>query len=234
MIKVDIRNNGFSIAPSKFYSIINGLKNDLSLITNSYNDLPQDIYMPKGKEYRSRRYGRFCHIPKASMIYPLPQTYFFQTKTINDFAGGVRRLFDSLDDNWYETNILQNIILNSFNCLPISSEEYVDPWHIGVHAIRISTTDNMFGNPTPEGIHTDGHQYLCIILISRTNITGGESTITSSLGEVIFRGCLHNPLDTIFLTDYKMLHSVSEIIPIDSAKPAYRDVLILDFDPYQR
>ena len=57
-------------------------------------------------------------------------------------------------------------------------------WHVDVHQIRIIATANEEGEPTPEGIHHDENDFICMHLANRQNIVGGATTITVCLWQV--------------------------------------------------
>ncbi len=85
------------------------------------------------------------------------------------------------------------------------------------------------GNPSPEGIHRDGADFILIMVLKRENITGGVNHIYDDAKRLLFGSVLTEAGDAILIDDQSVWHGVSEIYPIDVNKPAYRDVLVLTF-----
>ena len=102
-----------------------------------------------------------------------------------------------------------------------------------MHQIRVSPLDKDGGSPAPEGPHRDGHDYISMHFIGRTNITGGESLLyadnpnaTASLPSFLMK----ETFDSIYLDDRKMRHEVTPIVPTQDQEIAYRDILIIDYE----
>ena len=89
------------------------------------------------------------------------------------------------------------------------------------------------GNPTPEGLHRDGVDYIVSMLVSRSNVEGGETTITNNDREVLWQRTLQRPLDIMVGLDAQTLHSVTPVTPLDPQRPAWRDVLVVAFTKVQ-
>ena len=50
-------------------------------------------------------------------------------------------------------------------------------WHIEVHQFRIEARAERGGQPTPEGTHRDGVDYVLVLLVGRRNIASGVTTV---------------------------------------------------------
>ena len=57
-------------------------------------------------------------------------------------------------------------------------------WRIEVHQFRIEALGRA-GEPTPEGVHRDGVDYVLVLMVDRHNIASGTTTIHSRR----WRGC---------------------------------------------
>ncbi|MFX8219121.1 2OG-Fe dioxygenase family protein, partial [Acinetobacter baumannii] len=53
----------------------------------------------------------------------------------------------------------------------------VRAWQVEVHQFRIEATPGHAGEPTPEGRHRDGVDYVLVLLIRRDNIASGTTGI---------------------------------------------------------
>ena len=67
------------------------------------------------------------------------------------------------------------------------------------------------------------------MMVRRHNISGGITHLYSSDRKLIKRLELKNFSESIFLDDTKMMHKVSVIKPVSSAKAGYRDMLVITF-----
>ena len=52
-------------------------------------------------------------------------------------------------------------------------EVAISPWHVEMHQFRIEATPSGTGMPTPEGAHRDGVDWVCVMLVKRTNVSSG-------------------------------------------------------------
>src|SRR3546814_11057592 len=60
----------------------------------------------------------------------------------------------------------------------------VTGWHVEVHQFRIEAALAEAGQPTPEGVHRDGVDYVMVLLVRRENIASGTTTIHKPQGEL--------------------------------------------------
>jgi hypothetical protein len=100
-------------------------------------------------------------------------------------------------------------------------------WHVEVHQFRIEARSGERGQPTPEGIHRDGVDYVLVLLVDRQNIASGTTTVHALGGEELGAFTLAAPLDAALLDDSRVAHGVTAIEPVDPARAAYRDVLVV-------
>ncbi|PZN28608.1 MAG: hypothetical protein DIU71_15750, partial [Proteobacteria bacterium] len=57
----------------------------------------------------------------------------------------------------------------------------------------------------------------------------GVTSIHDATRQEIGRFTLMHPLDAAFVDDGRVYHGVTPVMPIDPARPAYRDVLVVTF-----
>ena len=102
-------------------------------------------------------------------------------------------------------------------------------WHIECHQFRIEARGDAPGQPTPEGVHRDGVDYVLVLLIDRRNIASGTTSIHALDGRTLGTFTLTRPLDAALLEDRHVSHGVTPVVAVDPAAPAYRDVLVVTF-----
>jgi hypothetical protein len=68
-----------------------------------------------------------------------------------------------------------------------------------------------------------------VLLIDRENIESGTTTIHAPDGTVLGSFTLRHALDAALVEDARVLHGVTAVTPLDPARPAHRDVLVVTF-----
>jgi len=189
--------------------------------------LTPDRYMGDGGTYRLRRYGAFDS-PAGSVRRLLPHGPYEQPKYINSLNGGIARIFDPLESTFVSERLL-NRLLDWLTILYDQCEGSPQHWNIRLHPYRILAKQNEQGNPTPEGLHRDGVDYIVSMMISRRNVIGGETTITDNNMQALWQRTLQNPLDIMIGKDAHIMHMVSPVEPNDTDQEAFRDVLVIAF-----
>jgi hypothetical protein len=102
-------------------------------------------------------------------------------------------------------------------------------WHIECHQFRIEARPEAAGQPTPEGVHRDGVDYVLVLLVNRNNIASGTTTIHDLDGRTLGSFTLSAPLDAALVDDSRVKHGVTPVHPVDARLPASRDVLVVTF-----
>jgi hypothetical protein len=100
-------------------------------------------------------------------------------------------------------------------------------WHIECHQFRIEARSDAAGQPTPEGVHRDGVDYVLVLMVNRTNIESGTTTVHASDGKLLGSFTLRDPFDAALVDDNRVRHGVTAVTPIDATRPAYRDVMVV-------
>ena len=72
-----------------------------------------------------------------------------------------------------------------------------------------------------------------MLLINRTNIKSGTTTVHDLDGHTLGSFTLTAPLDTAIVEDARVKHGVTAVEPIDPSRAAYRDVLVVTFKARQ-
>jgi hypothetical protein len=98
-----------------------------------------------------------------------------------------------------------------------------------MHQFRIEARPDVEGQPTPEGLHRDGVDWVLVLLVRRENVERGETNITDLQRALVSSFTLTDPMDAALVDDSRVFHGVTAIRPIDPSRPAFRDVLVVTF-----
>ena len=195
----------------------------------SWDDLCPDLFMADGGTYRKRRFA--CFGVSGRGIAPKPQRPHFQTREHNPLNGGVARVFEP---------VLPEIAVHPANravmaaCLHVfdgatPAGRRPKAWHVEMHQFRIEARPGESGQPTPEGLHRDGVDWVLVMMVRRENVADGVSTIADAERRPVETATLLAPLDASLVDDRRVFHGVTPITAIDPSRPAFRDVLVVTF-----
>jgi hypothetical protein len=199
---------------------------DWSAFASSWDDLGLDTYMADGGRYRKRRHAAFG-ARQDEPIHRKQNQPHYQSRDYNPLNGGIARWFDPVLPE-IASGASMMTILGTCRAL----FEHLAPtrdWHIEVHQFRIEARAGEPGEPTPEGVHRDGVDYVLVLLIDRTNIESGTTTIHAHDGSLLGSFTLTHALDAALVDDARVFHGVTAVTPLDPAQPAHRDVLVVTF-----
>lgn len=195
----------------------------------SWNDLGLDTYMADGKRYRRRRFGAFA--VSVNEIVRKPHQPHYQSRDYNPVNGGIERWFEPLTDAMTAHPLLQAIVRVCCTLFDELTPLELRPhhWHVEIHQFRIEARATQSGQPTPEGAHRDGVDWVLVLLVARENVIEGVTTIYDSRRQPIGQFTLIEPLDAALVDDARVYHGVTAIEPLNAARPGYRDVLVVTF-----
>ena len=228
-ISSDLENYSYSVITGKEFIIPNKQSPEKEKFDHSWENLKKDNYLKDGKSFRYRQFRYFYFLPSSQKIVPFASTPYYQPPETNQYAESIDRLFDSMTEEVINNAFLRELIKFDFLQLPVQETMKSTPWLLDIHQVRIVTTEAENGEPTPEGIHHDENDFVCIHLIKRENITGGLNGVYSNNKELLQKCSLMDNLDSIILWDPKVMHGVASIYPKNSKKVAFRDVLLIGF-----
>jgi hypothetical protein len=204
-----------------------GSLDDWDAFAASWSDLDLDTHMADGGRYRRRRHSVFAAGPDGA-IRREPHQPHFQALDYNPLNGGVARWFAPVTDAAADSHAMRTILEFS-RALFASLAPGVPRWTIEVHQFRIEARVGTVGRPTPEGLHRDGVDYVLVLLVDRSNIASGTTSIHAPDGRELGRFTLTEPLDAALVDDARVSHGVTAVEAIDPSAPAYRDVLVVTF-----
>ena len=202
---------------------------DWPAFAESWDDLGVDAFMADGGRYRRRRFA--CFRASRAGVTRKPHQPHYQSRDYNPLNGGVQRWFEPVKDEIAEHPAMQ-AILSTCNALfeGLTPAALRPPsWHVEVHQFRIEAHRGEEGRPTPEGMHRDGVDWVLVLLVHRVNVSSGETSIGDLAERPLGSFTLTDPLDSAVTDDNRVFHGVTPVLPLDPARPAYRDVLVVTF-----
>jgi hypothetical protein len=196
---------------------------------DSWNDLGTDTYMADGGRYRRRRYAAFS--AGAGGLRRKAHQPHYQSRDYNALNGGIARWFEPIKP---EIGAHPAMVAVLQACLEIFTactrpDARPENWHVEVHQFRIETRAGEAGQPTPEGLHRDGVDWVLVLLVHRRNVASGETSIHDLAKHHLGSFTLAEPMEAALVDDDRVYHGVTAVTPIDAAAPAYRDVLVATF-----
>ncbi|MCX7556219.1 2OG-Fe dioxygenase family protein [Xanthomonadaceae bacterium JHOS43] len=200
---------------------------DWSEFARSWDDLHLDTYMADGGRYRRRRFAVFAS-PRDGALTLRPNLPHWQSRDYNRLNGGIARWFEPITHEVIAGPAL-GTVLYWFRHVCNDLRPEVDGWHIEVHQFRIEAGAQHPGQPTPEGMHRDGVDFVLVLMIGRDNIREGTTSIHALDGTELGSFTLTHPFDAAIVEDARVFHGVTAVEPIDPARPAARDVLVVTF-----
>jgi hypothetical protein len=202
---------------------------DWASFAASWDDLGVDTYMADGGRYRRRRFAAFR--AAAGAIIRKPHQPHYQSRDYNQMNGGIERWFEPVAEQTARHPALAAILRTSqalFDQMT-PAELRPDAWHVEIHQFRIEARPGEEGRPTPEGMHRDGVDWVLVLMVRRENVASGETTIYDLVRRPLGSFTLTAPLDSALVDDSRVYHGVTPVEPLDPARPAYRDVLVVTF-----
>lgn len=199
-------------------------KNAWACFADSWERLGPDLYMADGGRYRRRRHAAFAcdggHFARK------PHQPHYQSRDYNPLNGDVQRWFDPVEQSTVDNGVMRGA-MNL--CAQVFDPDSRRRWHVEAHQFRIEAQACAAGRPTPEGMHRDGVDHVFVMLVERRNVREGVTRIGAPNGASLGEFTLRRPGDAMFIDDRRIMHGVTEIHPIDPARPAWRDALVITF-----
>ena len=170
-------------------------------LSQSFGNLPETEHLD-GK-YRLRRYSVIsCDEESCDK---LKDQACFQSEDLNKFQGGMVRKFEPVEESVIKSDGLLEVYNRFREIAGFPLGQKVD-----VHQMRVITEEEE--TPvSPEGVHQDGYDYICIVGINRHNITGGHFLGYGNKDEEPF---LSLPLEAgtmVVVNDRQLWHNASTI-----------------------
>jgi hypothetical protein len=224
-----LAGDGFAFVPAARMRALLGQHGGLSdwpAFAASWNELPVDEYMADHGRYRRRRHAAYA-VAADGAIARLPPRPHYQAIDYNPLNGGVERWFEEIAPAIAAGETLGTVLAwcaALFGALAPQLE-----WLVEVHQFRIEAAGADAGQPTPEGMHRDGVDYVLVLLVHRYNIDSGTTMIGTAADGFFDSFTLTDPFDAALVDDHRVFHGVTPVRAHEPAQPAHRDVLVVTF-----
>jgi hypothetical protein len=220
-----LRESGCALlAPAQLQSACAIQLEELDALRASWERLPRDTYLLDGGRYRFRRHSCFVHELAADSLQLVPHRAHWQPRDYNALHGGLERWFEPIERAVLDAPAWSALVQSLGNIF--AAVRAVPRWYVEAHQFRIDTAAGI-GRPTPEGAHRDGVDYVVVILVDRSNVSGGETRVFDAHGPAGVRFTMAQPWTALLLDDAQVVH---ETTPIQKAGPhGVRDTLVLTF-----
>lgn len=228
-IPAELVEAGFSFVPGermRAWLEDSGSLADWPAFAASWEDLAADTYLADHGRYRRRRYAVFGMNAGGELIRA-PHQPHYQAREYNPLQGGIQRWFEPIAPSVAQSHSLHTIL--KFGASVFGALQAGVAGHIEVHQFRIEAHPNAPGLPTPEGVHRDGVDWVLVLLIRRSNIASGTTTIHAADGTELGSFTLSQPFDAALVNDHRVFHGVTPVTPLDPQQPAWRDVLVATY-----
>lgn len=235
-LKAQIRQQQYAITQGNSFQLSQLGQSALVNLQKCWESLEYDPFYGEKEptSCRSRRYTEFDFTPSTGKLRPRPHVPYVQSQEMNHYAGGKARHFGDLSVDTYENPLLQDLVNYDFSLFPVNPEfldiaaELDRSWICQVHIMRIVVGAGKTTAITPEGIHSDGYPFAGLHLMNRVNVQGGETTIYSYEEVPLATTNFRQPLDSLWLEDQHLKHSVTDIASSDRGS-GFRDILAISF-----
>ncbi|WP_013334550.1 2OG-Fe dioxygenase family protein [Gloeothece verrucosa] len=206
-------SKSFNCTADYFLEKIKGI--NLERLEKYFSQLPADPYL--SGNYRFRRLSHL-KIVKNQLI-KLNSLPFYQSKDDNPLLGNVARIYPELDDRLITIPDFQKITQLFFEFCQLCTNIN----EIGIHQIRITTSNQQIGAPAPEGIHRDGVDLVGIFCVKRKDIEGGITNLYKAKDEQPIFSRILQPGEFLIFNDHQFFHYTSAITALNSG---LRDVFV--------
>lgn len=227
-LQARLQHEGFAFATDvNMRDLLGESLTDWPAFAASWNDLAPDSYLAASGRHRRRRHATFSADADGDLRREAHQPHY-QGLQYNHLQGDIQRWFEPVSPAVADGASLHRILgfcRDFFGTLAPTARH----WHVEVHQFRIEARADEAGEPTPEGVHRDGVDYVLVLLIDRQNIESGTTTIHAPDRSLLGSFTLARPLDAALVDDTRVFHGVTAVTPLDPQKPAHRDVLVVTF-----
>jgi len=193
----------------------------------SWSSLGVDPHLAARGRLRRRRHAVFA-AGRTGPATLQPHQPHFQSLEYNPLQGDIERWFEPLLPGVACSAELQRILeagRDFFGQLALDAAA----WRIEVHQFRIEASAGVPGEPTPEGIHRDGVDYVLVLMVERDNIASGTTTIHAADGRELGSFTLATPFDAALVDDRRVFHGVTPVLALEPGQPSHRDVLVVTY-----
>lgn len=193
----------------------------------TWDDLKTDQFLADGSNYRQRRFSKLILDGTSGATAVVPHEAFFQSTAINQLHGGVQRLFEPCSEQLLNGTAFLSLL--GFFAEAVDYGRSASRWDVHVHQHRVLAQNGRVGRPTPEGVHRDGVDFVFMMMVGRSGVDGGRSSLYDAAGSRVDAHELTQEGDCIIVDDTRLLHDVSPISRTLGATEGRRDMFFLEF-----
>lgn len=226
----ELRTRGFAfVGHERMQALLGGCAalTDWNAFAHSWNTLEPDRYLARLGRDRRRRHAVFT-VTADGVIERAPHQPHFQGLDYNPLQGDIERWFAPVLPDIGRGVSLRSILRFAYGFFGRLAPA-VPAWKVEVHQFRIEASADRPGEPTPEGMHRDGVDYVLVLMVCRENIASGTTSIHDLAGHELGNFTLTRPFDAALVDDARVFHGITPVQALDPARPAHRDVLVVTF-----
>jgi hypothetical protein len=205
---------------------------DWKAFSDSWDDLPIDLYMADGGRYRRRRYAVLRASRQDLDLRLEAYQPHFQSMDYNNLNGGVLRYYELIEESIIRSSVMGSLL--SVGLEVFGRLGQADDWRIELHQFRIEAHEQRVALPAPEGKHRDGASFVMMVMVERQNVIGGNTVVYGLDGECLEEFQLARPLDATFVNDEQVFHYVTPISRCELSRPGHRDMFVAVFHALAR
>jgi hypothetical protein len=217
-VSADLSRDGFVFVRAAEARALLGPPPGWDAFAASWARLEVDPYMADKGRYRRRRHAVYAVDGDAVVRQPARPHY--QSLEYNPLHGGIERRLAQVEG---DPEALRAAIARGAALFGGGR------WSVEAHQFRIEARAGEPGKPTPEGMHRDGVDFVLVLLVRRENVRSGTTTIRDEKTGRESAFTLAEPFDCALVDDARVRHGVTAVEPVDPARPAYRDVLVVTY-----
>jgi hypothetical protein len=192
---------------------------DLPALRRAFDEIPSDPYFDKANGERCKSIARFRVWDER--VERQPHGPLYQSQRHNPVHGGIVRHYEELPADVAASPSIRAILTTFARRAGLDGRQEI---LLQLQRIRCLGDRAL---PAVEGWHQDGTQMLGILVISRTNVTGGVSMLSLDRGrDVTFERVLRAG-EMVLFDDERLWHYATPVEPVDPSAPSHRDIVIL-------
>lgn len=229
-LREGLRRDGFAfVGHAAMQAMLDaaGPLTDWDRFADSWNTLEPDRYLARLGRDRRRRHAVFTATTDGP-VERAPLQPHYQSRNYNLLQGDIERWFAPVLPDIGDGASLRTILefaRTFFTALAPATPA----WKVEVHQFRIEASAGRQGEPTPEGMHRDGVDYVLVLMVCRENIASGTTSIHDLDGHELGSFTLARPFDAALVDDARVFHGITPVEAVDPARSAHRDVLVVTF-----
>lgn len=181
-------------------------------LKDSFDRLPNTSH--KDGMYRLRRYSvielrtTFWDGKTEAHVNSLVSRDFVQSEELNKHQGGMVRSFEEIEDETLQSEALKEALL-----LFKQANKLIDGQEVEIHQMRVVAEGQKISQLSPEGVHQDGFDYIAMLAVGRSNLSGGSLLVYDGKDdkEIPFFSKELADGDIVMLDDRELWHNAQDV-----------------------